>query len=437
MMKKFMVFIFVLYCAAAVFAEETRTEMPRFEIPTARSNGFGGSHIAYTDDVFALLVNPAAIMQVRQRSFFTISPSVVSPQKIIEFVGNTDDIGKALEALNNPKNPGKIPLGFSLNEFPLSISWVANGFGFGIWDRIHADVEIIGTTAEAVLLADVVVPFGFAFKILDTAAHDVDAGITLKGFGRGYGEKMVTVTEVISDFGSIADDLGAPVIAGFGIDLGFLYRWNIGLSAGITFDDIVNHGFEVARIGNGEAADGYYVPFSMNLGVAYDFRIGNVWKTAPGFIARTGITAAFDWHNFDLLFETKNPYFKKNPVLGIGAGLQLSLADIFKVRIGMNEMLPAFGVGFDLGALKIDVAYYGKELGLEPGQMPAAMLDVTLAIRPEARARSWPWARSSLVEVISKQIQKSKAKKTEETAASAEANTIPDADIEETVVPAE
>jgi hypothetical protein len=440
-MKKTIAFILTLCCAGAVFAEETRVKMPRFEIPTARSNGFGGSHIAFTDDVFALLVNPAAIMHVRQRSAFTFSPSLVSPQKTLGVIGKMvdGDMGAALGDLNNEKNPGKIPFGFSFNELPLSIAYVADGFGFGIWDRIHVDVDLIGTTAEAVVLADVIIPVGFAFKILDTDAHDVDAGVTVKIFGRAYGEADVAVAEVVGDLGKIADDLGAPVIMGAGLDLGFLYRWNIGLSAGITFDDIFTHGGEIARIGGGKAEDGYYVPFSMNLGVAYNFKIGNFWKNAPGFIANTGITAAFDWHNFDLVFASKNKYLKRNPALGIGMGLQLNLVDIIKLRIGMNELRPAFGFGFDLGALEIDVAYYGKELGLEPGQMPAAMLDLTFAIRPDAKAKNWPWTRTSLVEVIDRQVTKSKERssaastsvQTEEAAISDfDSETVPPADTE-------
>jgi hypothetical protein len=412
MMKKTIAFILVLGCAVTVFAEETRMEMPRFEMPTARSNGFGGSHIAYTDNVFALLVNPAAIMRVRQRSFFGTSFSLISPQKTLKVAGELaeGDMGATLGDLNNPNNPGKIPFGFGLSEFPLSIAYVADGFGFGIWDRVYVNANLIGTTAEAVALADVVIPVGFAFKILDSDAHDVDMGVTLKIFGRGYGEKMVTVAEVVGDLAKITDDLGVPVIMGGGFDLGFLYRWNIGFSAGITFDDIFTHGGEIARIGGGEAEDGYYVPFSMNLGVAYDFKIGNFWKTAPSFIANTGITAAFDWHNFDLLFETENPYLKRNPVLGIGMGLQFSFIDRIKLRFGMNEMLPAFGLGFDLGIFEIDFAYYGKELGNEPGQMPAAAFDLTFAIRPGAKEKNWPWTRGSLVGFIDGQVKKSKAK---------------------------
>jgi hypothetical protein len=412
MMKKIIAFIAALCCAAVVFAEDPREEMPRFEIPTARSSGFGGPHIAYTDNVFALLVNPAAIMRVRQRSFFAPSFTLLSPEKTLKLAGDIsgDDFGAALKDLNNPNNPGKIPLGAGINEFPLSIAWVADGFGFGIWDRVFVNANVNDITAEATVLADLVIPVGFAFKILDTDAHDVDAGVALKFFTRGYGHKMVNIVEVIDGVDDLLSDLGAPVVMGAGFDLGFIYRWNIGFSAGITFDDIVTHGGEIARIGGGQkATDGYYVPFSLNLGVAYDLNFGTVWKTAPRFIARSGVTVAFDWHNFDLVFGGENPYLRRNPVLGIGLGLQFNVVDTFKLRLGMNEMLPAFGFGFDLGSFEIDIAYYGKELGLEPGQMSTAALDLTFAFRPGAKERHWPWTKTSLVEVI-----KSRAKQSSE-----------------------
>ncbi|MDR2795610.1 MAG: hypothetical protein LBB47_02725 [Spirochaetaceae bacterium] len=412
-MKK-IIACFLTLCSVAVFAKDKRTEMPRFELPSAQTTGFGGAHVAFTDNVSALIVNPAAIMRVRQRSFFAPSFTLISPQKtfgLIGKIGDGADMGVALEALNNPNNPGKVPFGLDINEFPISVAYVADGFGFGIWDRISVNANVIGTTAEAVMLVDLLVPVGFAFKILDTDAHDVDAGATLKIFGRGYGKKMINITEIIDNADQILDDLGMPVIMGAGLDLGFIYRWDIGLSAGITFDDIINHGGAITYVGGGEPdEDGYYVPFSLNFGVAYDLKIGNVWKDAPSFIARTGVAFAFDWRNFDLLFETENPYLRRNPALGIGLGLQFSFVDIFKLRLGMNEMLPAFGFGFDLGTFEFDMSYYGKELGLEPGQMPAAAVDLTIAIRPGAKERNWPWTRTSLVSVIDGLIKKHKEK---------------------------
>jgi hypothetical protein len=420
MKKKSIALVLAVVCAAGLFAEDTRVEMPRFEIPSARSNGFGGSHIAYTDNVFALLVNPAAIMRVRDRSVFAPSFTLLSPEKTAKLIGEAvdGDFGKALQEVTDPDNPVKIPLGFALNEFPVSFAWVADGFGFGVWSRVFVNANIDGMTAKATVTADLVIPVGFAFKILDTDSHDVDAGVALKIFGGGYGNKYVNAIDAIDDLDALLDDLGMPVIMGAGLDLGFLYRWDVGFSAGVTFDDVFTHGGEIARVGGGDKQDGYYVPFSLNLGVAYDMKIGNFWKSAPGLVANTGITAAVDWRNLDVIFETKNPYLKRNPVLGLGVGLQFTLVDIFKLRFGMNEMLPAFGFGFDLGSFEIDVAYYGKELGLEPGNMPSAALDLTFAIRPGAKERRWPWTRTSLVEMIQSRVKESDAQPASGTAES-------------------
>jgi hypothetical protein len=378
----------MILCGALVFAQEP---MPRFEITTARSNGLGGHHVAYTDNVFALLVNPAAIMRVEQRSFFAISPTLFSPQSTFSLIstvtdmagGDTSALGEAMDVLS--KNKGKIPLGFDLREFPLSIAWVADGFGFGLWDRIFVNPSIVGTNVMVDVYADVILPVGFAFKILDTEAHSVDAGVTVKGFARAWAHDYTTIPKLMDEASDFADDISVPVIAGGGVDLGLLYRWNVGLSAGLTFDDVFTRGVVVKEI-IGSDDNTYYVPFTMNFGVAYDLSLGKYLNFA----------LAFDYRDIVNLFE-QDDYSKRNALLGMGAGFQVGFFKILKLRVGINEMLPAAGVGFDLGAFKIDAAYYGKEFGLEPGQRSAAALDLTLAIRPGAKKRDWPWTRGSLV----------------------------------------
>jgi hypothetical protein len=390
----------MILCAAASFAKDKKA-MPRFEIPTARSNGMGGAHVAYTDNVFGLLVNPAAIMRVEQRSFFAISPTLFSPQATFGLIGplmdvaegDTGSLGEAADVLS--KNEAKIPLGFDIREFPLSIAWVADGFGFGLWDRIFVNPSIIGTNVKLDVYGDVILPIGFAFKIVDIGAHALDLGVTVKPFARVYAHESTTVTELMDENSEFLDDISVPLIVGAGVDLGLLYRWDIGLSAGLTFDDIFTRGAVVSNI-VGEDDNTYYVPFTMNLGLAYDLRLGRFWTSAPSFFANMTFTFMFDYRDVANLFQ-QDDYLKRSSLLGISAGFQIGIYDIFKLRIGMNEMLPAVGLGFDLGPFEIDVAYYGKEFGLEPGQLPAAALDLTLAIRPGAKKRNWPWARRSLV----------------------------------------
>jgi hypothetical protein len=71
--------------------------------------------------------------------------------------------------------------------------------------------------------------------------------------------------------------------------------------------------------------------------------------------------------------------------------------NMFKFRVGLSDSLPAIGFGIDVGTFEFSIAYYGKELGYEPGQLPVAALDLTLTFRPEAKKRVWPWTRRTIV----------------------------------------
>jgi hypothetical protein len=406
-MKKLLVFTLLIFSVSLVFAE--KVAMPAFTIPTARSSGMGGTHVAYTDNVFALLVNPAAIMRVEQKSFFAQSFSMFNPEStfgilgsIIDMAGgDTSNMGKAADTLSKQK--GKIALGLDIREFPFSVSWVADGFGFGLWNRIFVNPNIQGTHVSVNVYADVILPGAFAFKILDTDNHAVDAGITLKPFVRGIATERINIMDMMDGDVDILDTMSVPLVIGAGFDIGFLYRWDLGLSAGLTFDDIATYGGAVTDFIQDNNSNTYYVPFSMNLGVAYDFKLGKFWENLPGFFANTEIAFAFDWHNVTNVFQQKD-YTKRNASLDIAMGLQFKVLDMIMVRFGMNEMLPAFGFGFDFGPIELDLAYYGRELGLEPGQLSAAAVEFTFAIRPDAKKREWPWTRGSLVGLIQNMV---------------------------------
>jgi hypothetical protein len=169
-----------------------------------------------------------------------------------------------------------------------------------------------------------------------------------------------------------------------------MYRWDIGLRAGFTFNDIYSGGKNVYNFTGGEKDnDIYYIPFTMNMGLAYDIKVLKFMDFA--------IMA--DWRDIRNAFN-QNDYLRRNALLDLGFGFQFSLFEIIRLRIGMNEMLPAAGLGFDLGPCKIDFAYYGKEFGNEPGQLSTAMLEFSFSIRPGAKKRDFPWARRSIVGAI-------------------------------------
>jgi hypothetical protein len=377
-----------------VFAE--KLAMPGLTMPTAAASGFGGHHVAYTDNVFSLLVNPAAIMRTNQNSIFSVSASVFSPQFTFGLIdpamkmikGNTDALKDMTQTLSDKE--GRVVLGLSLNEFPLSIASVSNGFGFGLWNRTYANIIIDGTRVITEVYEDIMLPIGLAFKIFDFGSMTLDAGVTIKPFARAMGFANEEITNL---FGSGATDdfikrLNVPVIVGGGLDAGLMYRWG-GLSAGLAFNDIFSLGCVVHNIA-GTDNNEYYVPFTMNFGLAYDLKL-------LGFL---GITVAADWHDVFNIFNQNNYLGSRNFVLDFSVGAQLSLFNFLYVRVGVNEMLPAAGVGVHLGMVKIDLAYYGREFGYEPGQYSTAVLELSVSIRPEAKKADWPWARRSIVGLI-------------------------------------
>ena len=68
----------------------------------------------------------------------------------------------------------------------------------------------------------------------------------------------------------------------------------------------------------------------------------------------------------------------RNPILNVGLGLEARLLDIVSLRAGVSDALLNAGVGLDLSALRVDLAVFGTELGLDPGDRPTYNLLASL-----------------------------------------------------------
>jgi hypothetical protein len=125
----------------------------------------GGYHAAYTDNIHALFVNPAALQRANQSSGVELAISIDNLYQALEAVEAIKGIIVGnIAAIGDLAGNGKIPLGIDIRG-PLSVEYTANGLGFGIWDQFHVDMNLIGTSIEATVLADLIANFGMSFNI--------------------------------------------------------------------------------------------------------------------------------------------------------------------------------------------------------------------------------------------------------------------------------
>jgi hypothetical protein len=378
-MKKIACLILISGVLSASFAED----MAPLEMPSTRSLGMGGTHVAYTDDVYSLFVNPAALQKANQGSGFEFSPAFVGPLFDLldlatsagdDMIGSLGDFAKGTE--------GKVPIIIELRG-PVSVGYTANGLGWGVWNRLHEDLRVIGTDIDASVLTDFILNYGMSFNILSMGNHEVDAGFVAKPFLRAKADMELTALDAIGGgLDNIFDEFSVPLIIGAGLDLGFMYRFHKDLAAGLTIDDVFTGGGKIATLyGNDNGVSFYRVPTTLNMGVAYTLQ--------P--IPWLGLAFMLDYRDVTNLFYVAD-YTKKNPILNLAFGTELSIYQFLKLRFGLNEMLPAVGLGLEVKAFQFNLALYGRELDNEPGGFSTYGLDLSIAVRPETEEKYWPWS---------------------------------------------
>jgi hypothetical protein len=413
-MKKIVISVAVLFClSSALFAEEVN--MPPLGYPSTISNGLGGPHVAYTDNVYSLFVNPAALQWANEMLISDITFGFTGPiDKLLKketrvalagiknaFGGDdTNSLSNSFTAFTDIMEGGKLPMGADMRG-PLSFAYTANGFGIGLFTRTVADARIIGTDVDMNLYLDFTLPFGMVFNIVKLKDHELSTGFVLKPFVRLWSTKEISALDLMDfDFNELG--LEMPLIVGGGADLGFMYRFRKDLVVGLTAKDVYTAGAKVHDVAAGLDMGGgggsstssnttYRIPLALNTGIAYTFRPSSFWKMPP--VLQSFYTAfVLDWSNSQNVF-TWNNREHRNPLLDLGAGMEIGLFNFFKFRIGIHELLPSVGFGFEPAVFKLNLAVYGKELGAEPGINTTMGFDLSISFRPDTKKRNWVWSK--------------------------------------------
>jgi len=353
-------------------------DIDSFDIPIARFAATGGAHAALADDWTVLFSNPAGLADV--------APQLVAAQFGAKVTGPLFDIALAALGGGSLTDPTALTNNFvkvladngyqlyTAGDFvgPLSFGYVGDGIGFGLFNRSHVVVDAASVTNIGILAQeDILLVGGYSYGMDLGPSHRIEAGLLAKGFARGG---ISTTTDALS-LATIVQNVTAQPFeleTGIGMDLGVRWIWKpTGLSAGIVCRDI----YSPVLVNNYSSVQGFMsnpqasslgsvtgdVPRNLDVGVAWSMLPGGLWNLVDS------LSVAMD---FGHILELWQP-FSPNPILDLGIGVETRFLDIVSLRAGISEGYPSAGASLDLSVMKLDLAVWGSELGLEPGSRPA------------------------------------------------------------------
>jgi hypothetical protein len=338
-------------------------------LPMVRA--MGGAHTAVASDQNAIFTNPAGYALVKDRIFSVLTLGI----RI-----NIDD--SALKLYNGILTGTDVSSPANVDEYfnnttltpgltgPFQLGRVGDNFGFAFYNNL--DVKLVtrpgGILPSASFRShnDVGIVGGYGFKL--PFLEELYAGFNLKVLFRLKSEIDGTIITVI-DAVSNTETIPIAKAIGFGSDLGLLYSPAPWFRLGLAAKDFFGTRFRWESVNGSVAA---FPPSCIKprvaVGAAF-FPIGPTKGSKKGF---SNLIVAVDYA--DLL--DYSPLFSN-----VRFGVSFNTLDIITLRFGLEAGYFSGGLGFDLKAAHIDLAYFVDELGLYPGSCPAQNAMLNFALR--------------------------------------------------------
>jgi hypothetical protein len=354
--------LFLLTFVFPVFGEDT---IDPFVIPSARFSGLGGNHVAVGDSFHALFTNPAAFVDI-EKQFSAAELTISTYGPIFEILDLVQSMSDNLN-LSGIIGPNGFAAGFDMAG-PLSLGWVGNGLGFGVFNRLRIDAASSGTNLKPVVSGDLLLVGGYSFRLINRDDHLLDVGFLGKVFFRGELDLETSVFDAQTIVDNVLDDKSFMSYLGLGIDLGIKYTFRNNLTFALACFDVYSpvlvteyRSFtDFTDMVDKSLTHTSYTTVRRRLDFGVKYTIQNSFLDR--YISDLSVVA--DYRDILDLFSL----IPRNPILNIGIGVELRMLNVLSVRFGLTDTLPAFGLGLDLSFMTMDVAIYGKELGLDPGR---------------------------------------------------------------------
>ncbi|MBD3288593.1 hypothetical protein GF337_07300 [candidate division KSB1 bacterium] len=346
------ILIILLFCLLLSFTPlQSQTARPAI-LYDIRSLGMGGVGVASAKGAYSYIYNPALLTQERftlsipgleaeiGQKFLDLLDFVVDNQenfrklnKSSMYVSHEEkaEIIKDLRAggaeFDNIWHRGKISpaIGIVFKNFAFSVYNISQFAG-------KIDVGIIVPKVEVQAINDLVFSFGYGRQINEKLAM----GVGLKLINRNESPIIKLQVEEMSDMNEIIDE-GLEDMEeqkkGYGFDIGAIYSLTPKLQVAAMAQDILGDVEDIAT------------PFNFKLGMQY--------------LYNQDLVLAADIEDF---FNRDGDKFVNK--IYLGGEYRYS---VFRMRLGFGQGYPSVGLGLDFRIVKLDYAYFTRELADSPG----------------------------------------------------------------------
>jgi len=361
-------FLKALLLALLSLATASEAGVPRFAILSPRALGMGGAVVAVPGGEDLFFYNPALFNLNRRTRLTLVDTRLGFNDNLRQVYGfyrnNKDDIDNIDQLSDQRRNElysealvYALEPAHLLVQGPLPINYVRPNFGIGVFSQAIVDAEILQGAAGVPIVdfafrGDAQVMASFSGGTDDLLPGHLATGLTVKYLNRWVSRK----TKSLAGFGS-GEEFDVYQGSVVGVDLGVVYQATPRLLIGAAWYDLLTTRFNWERKnGQGTApppAD--RLDSELRLGASYSLPVGFE------FLVKNVVLAL----DINEPFDGDVTFFKK-----LHMGASAAALSFVRLRAGLNQGYPTFGVGLDFSVLQLDYAFYGEELGQYAGQIP-------------------------------------------------------------------
>jgi len=367
-----------------------------FKPISARMEAMGGAGLATSRNNDAFFFNPANLADSKfSLNLPSVSVTLFNPKKIID----TGVIQKLMEGDEFDPTADILPILGTFNRkgdiltTDVATSFTVGGFGLGL--NVQQQLHNVDTSLDANLFVELNVALSVGLGVrIDILPRKISLDVgavarpTYKVYTAGIGVETITSIALDDD----ADDPLASIMKEVALAAGSAIPFDVGVNLNLPLGfrvsavardlngkfnmekyehsgDYINEMMDLFGGDPNTYADGDsdYKPTEFEVEVPWSLDFGVGWVGSFGRLDKfIRPTFSFDFVDVNNLVEAlesdKNAYWNH-----LRAGVELRLLSTIDLRAGMNRGALSVGVGLDLFAMRVDAAYYWREMGVSIG----------------------------------------------------------------------